>query len=157
MKAGLFLVGFLLASHAYAHKEHHHTKPAERPVDQRDDKLKLIRSNYLANIKPIIQKACFDCHSNQPRFPWYYGIPGIKQLIDSDIAESKEHLDFSEDFPFKGHGSPEEDLKAIKESISDGDMPPLLYRIMHPNQKMDEGERRIVLDWLEESTSSLQP
>ena len=37
----------------------------------------------------------------------------IKGLLDSDVKEAKKHLDMSDDFPFDGHGSADEDLKDV--------------------------------------------
>ncbi|MBK8204899.1 MAG: heme-binding domain-containing protein, partial [Bdellovibrionales bacterium] len=98
---------------AFAHKNHHHSEPPQAPTPQSQEAL-LGRINelYKFNVKQIFQKKCFDCHSQNTQYPWYYKIPGAKQLIDGDIEEAKEHLDFSNDFPFGGHGAPSEDLEA---------------------------------------------
>ena len=150
-----------------AHKGHLHGAPVAaapqgtdpRTVEQasaeRAAKLNIIGTSYLSRVKPIFQKSCFDCHSNQPRYPSYYRIPGVKQLIDSDIAESKEHFNFSNDFPFDGHGTPEEDFKAIIDEISSGDMPPFRYRMMHPAEKLTDQDKKIILDWAQESAATL--
>lgn len=148
----------LIALTAYAHEGHHQDEEAKLTQSEesiREAEIKLIGATYLAKVKPIFQKACFDCHSNQPVYPWYYKIPGAKQLIDSDISESKEHLDFSNDYPFKGHGTPEEDLKAIVDVIRDGSMPPFRYRIFHLKQKVTEDEKSVVLKWATESAAIL--
>ena len=70
------------------------------PNDKEQKKYTKINQAYLKIVKPIFKKSCFDCHGNSTVYPWYYKIPGIKQLIDSDIREAKRHLDFSKDFPF---------------------------------------------------------
>ena len=97
-----------------------------------------------------------DCHSGQTHYPWYYKIPGVKQFIDSDIQEAREHLDFSEGFPFKSHAKPEEDLVALHDSIQDGSMPPLYYRLFHRGSALTDDERKIVFDWIEQAKTSLK-
>lgn len=109
--------------------------------------LKEIGVEYEAKVQPIFQRACYDCHSNSTKYPWYYKIPGVKQLIDSDVAEAKEHLDMSQGFPFQGHGTPTEDLEAIIDTLKEGDMPPLKYKLMHPSAGLSEAEKTIVKDW----------
>jgi hypothetical protein len=83
-------------------------------------------------------------------------VPGAKQLIESDIAEAKEHLDMSADFPFKSHSVPKEDLKAIRDSLIEKTMPPFRYRIMHWSAGLSERERAVVLKWVEESLARLE-
>jgi hypothetical protein len=146
-----------ISSTSLAHNGHHHEHKIQVPKNDHTEmsELTLISSNYLDRIKPIFQKTCFDCHGNQTRFPWYYKIPGIKQLIDSDRAESKEHLDFSNDYPFQGHGTNEEDLKAIADAIRDESMPPITYRILHRDTRISDSEKKLILEWTEASLKTL--
>jgi len=108
-----------------------------------------INKKYLNDVKPIFEKKCFDCHTSQTRFPWYSKIPGIKQLIQTDIKEAKEHLDMEPDFPFKSHASPLEDLDAIKKSIFKNEMPPLRYRMMHSGSGLTPEEKETVYKWVQ--------
>ncbi len=117
---------------------------------------KKINTSYLKKIKPIFKTSCFDCHSSQTVFPWYYEIPGIKQLIDSDIKEAKSHLDFSNDYPFISHDSPENDLKSIEKSISEKTMPPTKYLWMHSDAKLSQKEVEEIKKWVKESLEALK-
>ncbi len=102
-----------------------------QPVASADNELKQkytqINKLYIKTVKPIFKKSCFDCHGNTTNYPWYYKVPGVKQLIDSDIKESKKHLDFSKDFPFISHETPLKDLDAIGKSVNNNSMPPFRY------------------------------
>lgn len=140
VRGGVNLLNFasllILASTslALAHEgESHPSKKDHRALPASDDSneaLKSINQSYIKNVKSIFQKSCFDCHSNQTNYPWYTNIPGAKQLIASDVAEANSHLDMSEDFPFKGHGSPVEDLAAIRKAVVENSMPPFRYWIL---------------------------
>lgn len=135
---------------ATAHKVRH--KGPEAPpsiVKQLKTSLNKINAGYLQDIKPIFEKKCFDCHSSQTVFPWYYKIPGIRQMIQSDIDEARDHLNMDSGFPFKSHASPLEDLEAISESIRTNDMPPATYRIMHPKSALTPEEKEKVYRWVE--------
>jgi hypothetical protein len=111
---------------------------------------------YQKYVKVIFEKKCFDCHGSVTTFPWYYKIPGVKQLMDHDIKEAKEHLNMSNDFPFGGHGEPTSDLRSIKKSIEVNKMPPFMYRLTHPDSKLTEAERKIVFNWIDESIKQLE-
>jgi hypothetical protein len=115
------------------------------------------RSAYAADVEPIFKTKCFDCHSNKTRYPWYYEVPIVRQLINHDIEEAREHMDMSEGFPFQGHGTPAEDLAELKSVIEDNEMPPLLYVLAHRGSSLTEGERRIILNWIEASRGAFAP
>lgn len=117
--------------------------------------LEKINESYKRDVKPIFKSRCFDCHSQTPRLPWYYKVPLVHNLLDSDMKEAKEHLDFTNDFPFGGHGTPKEDLEAIAESVRDKSMPPFRYRVMHQNSALTDSERETVLDWIVSSQKRL--
>jgi hypothetical protein len=147
------LVMFLLPAAAKSHQGANHGKSKSLPSSGEKEQAMFTRVNeiYVSHVKPIFQKKCFDCHSNQTRYPWYFSLPGVKQLIAKDVREAKEHLDFSRDYPFEGHGTPREDLEAIERSIHDGTMPPLRYRILHPGSGITPEERLNIQRWIEES------
>lgn len=70
-------------------------------------------------------------------------------MMDGDIKEAKDHLDFSSDFPFVSHATPAEDLEAIQEEVAEDEMPPLRYRLMHPSSKLTSEEKEIVNHWVQ--------
>jgi hypothetical protein len=164
-------LGFLLLidlnpSTAYAHKDHTHAKPAPALNDEKvpvkeagieaDAVLRTIGASYSSSIETIFRRTCFDCHSSETRYPWYSKLPFANSLIEGDIEEAKKHLDMSEGFPFKGHGSVPEDLTAIEEAVRDGSMPPLRYRVLHPGSSLTQVERERVKNWVEESLKLLK-
>jgi hypothetical protein len=114
-----------------------------------------IGAAYREKIEPIFKDKCMDCHSAHTVYPWYHQIPGVKQFIDSDIAEGREHLDFTDGYPFKSHATPQKDLDAIAEEVTEGDMPPLMYRLMHRGTGVTDSERQIILDWVKNSKELL--
>ncbi len=130
---------------AWAHEGKYHPQPNSLK------KTNFVRINelYLTNVKPIFEKKCFDCHGPSSSSVWYRNIPGAKQLIDSDIKKSKEHLDMSSDFPFKSQATPLEDLDAIRSSIDKNEMPPFRYRMMHSNSTLTTAEKEKVSKWVQ--------
>jgi len=110
--------------------------------------LEILRSEYRNKIEPIFHQKCFDCHSQLTVYPWYYKVPLVKQLIDSDIAEGLKHIDMTAGLPFKGHGSVEKDMEAIHKTIEKNSMPPWRYRIMHPENSLSEKEKILIIQWI---------
>jgi hypothetical protein len=118
------------------------------------DRYAKINMAYMATVKPIFQKKCFDCHSDQTHYPWYYKLPFVKNLIDEDIEEALEHLDFSHDFPFQSKKMDfEQYMDELKEVVEKNDMPPFQYKIMHWNSTLTKLESDVILKWINESVN----
>lgn len=149
----LFIGTLKLYAHQVRHeeKDNHEKNESKVSTPISADGLQEINQRYLKSIKPIFQAKCFDCHSTKTHYPWYHSIPGIKQLIDNDIKEGLEHVDMTNDFPFKGHGSPKEDLEAIKETVQENSMPPLSYRLMHWGSELTKKDIETIRSWLRQS------
>jgi hypothetical protein len=161
LKFLILLIFFTTTFHVWGHGGEDHSKDVKQPKVVKpnveiEEKYIRINQQYLKTVKPIFQKSCFDCHGNTTVYPWYYKVPGVKQLIDSDIKESKKHLDFSKDFPFISHETPIKDLDAIGKSIKNDSMPPFRYLIMHGDKKITKDEVKQVDKWIRESKEILK-
>ena len=143
-----------------AHGGEDHSKKTVKkptPTEIKTAQFKSINSTYIADIKPIFEAKCFACHAEKPKdLPWYYSVPGVKQLMDYDMNTAKKHMDFKKDFPFLSHGSPTLDLKSLKEVIAEGDMPPLRYRVIHWESGLTNQEAKTVTQWIDNSLKLLQ-
>ncbi len=122
-------------------------KPSEEKETVLKNKYKKINEEYLQNIKPIFKAKCFNCHSNTTSYPFYYKIPGVKNMIDKDIKEAKKHIDFSKDFPFISHETPVNDLKSLNKIGQEGGMPPLKYIIAHWDSKLSKKDKEAMIEW----------
>lgn len=153
------ILSVFIINSVYAHGNKKHPTIKQNSVEkkknettiERPGQAKLINSEYLQNIKPIFKRACFDCHTGQTSYPWYYNVPIIKQIIDSDIKNAKKHLDFSNDYPFQSHDTPINDLKEIKNSINKGKMPPWDYKFMHSDSMLSDFEVSEINKWIDKS------
>lgn len=146
----------LLAGGSSAHEGARHIESQKAPSEEDLSLLKSINAEYLTAIKSIFKRACFNCHSTQTQYPWYYSIPGIKQRIDSDIREAMKHMDMTNDFPFRGHGSPRKDFEAIRKTIQKNSMPPFRYRMMHWDAGITDAEKAVILKWIDENRKKMQ-
>ncbi len=131
------------------------TPEASNAEAQEAKALQQINTAYQQSVKSIFADNCFNCHSDTVEYPCYYKYPIIKQLIDKDIEEAKEHLDMSNDFPFGGHGSPTEDLESLKTTVLDESMPPWRYTLMHRDSVLTEKEKQQIVEWIDNSQKLL--
>ncbi len=95
----------------------------------------------------IIRNSCYDCHSNETKYPWYSKVAPVSWILKNHIQEGREHLNFSD----WGNYSIEKRanlLEEIKEEIEKNEMPLRSYTIIHSNAKLSSNSKKLVLDWL---------
>jgi hypothetical protein len=99
-----------------------------------------------ADVKAILRNACYDCHSNQTTWPWYSSIAPVSWLLVSDVINGREEMNFStwNSYPAKKQSAKR---KKVWEEVKDGEMPPLPYRLMHPEARLSAGEKELLRSW----------
>ncbi|HEY5945601.1 MAG TPA: heme-binding domain-containing protein [Kofleriaceae bacterium] len=83
----------------------------------------------------LAERACFDCHSNQTRWPTYSHVAPMSWLVQNHVDEGRSVLNFSE----WNRGNSEADEAA--ETVRDGEMPPRSYLLLHPEARLTNAER----------------
>ena len=115
---------------------------------------KAINEQFQKSVKPIFAAKCAVCHGKVDAMPWYYALPGLRQLMNHHLEEAKEHIDMSSTFPFKSEKdwSPEKQLEKISDEVQEAEMPPWYFRITHWNAKLTTEEQIAVLEWAKSSS-----
>ena len=88
-----------------------------------------------AAVRELARRACFDCHSNETRWPWYARVAPASWLVTRDVAEGRRHLNFSEWDP----SAPR--LQRVPRVVERRKMPPLIYLPAHPEARLAPAER----------------
>ena len=107
-----------------------------------------------ANIAGILKTACYDCHSNNTRYPWYTDIQPAGWLLANHIKDGKADLNFNE-FANYSQRRQLSKLKATQNSIKDGSMPLPSYTLIHKNAKLSKEHRAMLLNWTAKTIDSL--
>lgn len=100
------------------------------------------------DISILLVNACFDCHSNQVRYPWYSFVAPVSWLVAKDVRKGKKHLNFS----VWGTLSKKEQLKVldkIADEVKEGEMPMKIYPYLHPEARLSDADRQKIVDWSE--------
>ena len=93
--------------------------------------------------RDLARRACFDCHSNETRWPWYSWIAPMSWLLQRDVEEGREHMNFSE------WDRKQEDAHEAPEMAEKGEMPPWFYLPAHPEAKLTAEEKAQLVRGLE--------
>ncbi len=86
--------------------------------------------------RALAERACFDCHSNETKWPWYSNVAPISWLVQHDVEEGRQELNFSE-WGTNGEG---EEGDEMAEAIWEGEMPMKVFLITHPEARLTDAE-----------------
>jgi len=85
--------------------------------------------------RELAKNACFDCHSNETRWPIYSRVAPISWLIAYDVNEGRSVLNFSE------WNRPQEEATESAATIREREMPPPFYALMHSHARLNDADR----------------
>ena len=94
--------------------------------------------------RELADRACFDCHSNETTWPWYASVAPVSWLVQHDVIEGRDHLNFST----WGHGGEGEEMDDLSEVVVNGEMPPSQFLITHPEARLTDAEKAALSDGL---------
>lgn len=78
----------------------------------------------------LLGRACFDCHSNRTRWPWYAYAPPTSLLLAYDVAYGRDHHNY-DTWTRLGEQERAEHWREALDAIRRGEMPPTRYRWVH--------------------------
>ena len=73
-------------------------------------------------VKQILAVACYDCHSNRTRYPWYAEVQPVSWWLANHIRDGKRHLNFSEFGTYNAKRQAKK-LDEIVDEVKDHGMP----------------------------------
>jgi hypothetical protein len=106
------------------------------------------------NIKVILNKACYDCHSNQVNYPWYSKIAPISWMIIHHINEGREKVNFSE-WNQLSKRKKIKFLNEIAEVVEKKEMPLSSYTLIHRDAILTDTEISAISDWTTKLTDEM--
>lgn len=97
-------------------------------------------------VKEVLRTGCYDCHSNETHWPWYGYVAPVSWLVANDIQEARDKMNFSEWESIPAGDRPAT-VKRIWKEVEDGEMPLLMYRLIHPEARLAEDQKKLLQDW----------
>jgi hypothetical protein len=105
-------------------------------------------------VAAMLRSACYDCHSDETRWPWYSHLAPMSWQIARDVYEGRKHVNLSE-WPA--------DLKLaqkkigdMSDEVDDGDMPLPKYTLIHKDARLTERQRNELTQWLDAQVDDLK-
>jgi len=92
--------------------------------------------------RELAARACFDCHSNLTKWPWYSNVAPVSWLVQHDVNGGRSALNFTE------WNRAQDGASEAAGKIASGEMPPWFYPIMHPKAKLSKAEQQQLINGL---------
>ena len=88
--------------------------------------------------RALVVAACFDCHSNQTKTPWYGKVAPVSWWLTGHVDDGRKALNFSE-----WNRSPGRKALRAARSVQRGSMPPSYFTWfgLHSNAKLTSSQR----------------
>lgn len=98
------------------------------------------------DVKAVLRRACYDCHSNETVYPWYSRIAPVSWMLAQHVSEGREELNFStwKQYSPKDQG---ENIHESWETVVEGEMPPRYYTVMHREARLSPEDRAVLQRW----------
>lgn len=107
------------------------------------------------DVQHMLQVACYDCHSNNTRYPWYWQIQPITWFMDGHIADAKRALNFSA-FASYNIGKQYKSFDKINKEVKSGDMPLTSYTLIHRDAIFNDAQKLAIANWTAASRKEIE-
>lgn len=102
--------------------------------------------NVPQNVKTILTQSCYDCHSNNTRYPWYSRIQPGAWYMARHIKKGKEELNFSTFGEYSARKQRNK-FRAMAGQVKDGEMPLSSYTLIHRNAVLSQQDKQVLVNW----------
>ena len=98
--------------------------------------------------------SCFDCHSNNTKYPWYSQVAPVSWLMNKHVVEGKKALNFSE-WGTLNKRKQISALSGVAEETEEGSMPLNSYLKMHKNAVLTDKTTKQIISWTDEAIEQI--
>ena len=111
-------------------------------------------SQINAEVGMLLKTACYDCHSNETRYPWYSFVSPFSWYFYKHIEEGRAELNFSDwsSLPLR---TQLRKLRDIGKAVEKGTMPLESYTIIHRDAQLTPEQIKRIKAWTEELSDTL--
>lgn len=97
-------------------------------------------------VSAILNRSCYDCHSNKTRWPWYANVAPVSWFVIDHVNEGRRDLNFSEWGKYSSNDRRGQ-LGQLCELVTEGWMPLSSYTPLHPAAKLSDEDKKVLCEW----------
>ena len=109
-----------------------------------------------AEVAGALDRSCFDCHSNQTRWPWYSHVAPVSWFVIDHVNHGRQHLNFS-DWAQYSVRDRAKFFEGIRESVEENAMPLSSYTLIHKEAVLSDADKKRIGDWAAAEQGRLAP
>ena len=104
--------------------------------------------NVPPEVGTLLNSACYDCHSNYTRYPWYAEVQPVAWWMANHVKDGKRHLNFDE-FTNRTIAVQNHKLEEIVEMVKEKEMPLPSYTWLglHSGADLTDEQRGTITLW----------
>jgi hypothetical protein len=97
-------------------------------------------------VDAVLRASCYDCHSNETRWPWYSRVAPVSWLVARDVEEARDRLNFSLWGTYEAKRQ-QRLAEEMWEEVEKGEMPLQMYLLAHADARLTEDDRAVLAAW----------
>jgi cytochrome c551/c552 len=102
-----------------------------------------------SDVSSILKRACYDCHSNETKWPAYSYVAPVSWVVQKHVADGRKLLNFSEWLlPAEQEFTDWSGFEKICTEVNTGNMPIAGYVKLHPEAALTESDNRTICGWV---------
>lgn len=105
-------------------------------------------------VAAMLKTACYDCHSDETRWPWYSHLAPVSWTVVGDVNEGRRHINFS-DWPQDAKAAARK-FEHMSDELDDGDMPPAKYTLIHRDARLTDAQKNQLEQWLDSRADAMK-
>lgn len=108
-----------------------------------------------AGVRRILARACYDCHSNSTKYPWYAAVQPVGWWLNRHVTQGRAELNFSE-FAVYSDKRAVRKLNKVADEVRERHMPLKSFLLMHQETKLTDVEIALVSNWAESLANEIE-
>ncbi len=97
-------------------------------------------------VKAVLDRACYDCHSDNTRYPWYANVQPVGWLLAHHVNDGKRDLNFSHFGEYPPSRAARKLTKTMEETERH-EMPLWSYTLIHRDARLGPADIAAVSAW----------
>ena len=101
-------------------------------------------------VESILQRACYDCHSDLTSWPWYSNVAPVSWFVIDHVDSGRRHVNFSE-WLRRDTKDPaqytRERFQAICKQVETRNMPLTSYLLVHRAARLSQDDIEMICQW----------
>jgi heme-binding protein len=99
-----------------------------------------------SEVQDILKTSCYDCHSNNTKYPWYANVQPVAWWLSNHVEDGKNELNFSEfaTFPIRRKYKK---MEEVIDEVKEGEMPLSSYTLLHKDARLSQTQKDQLINW----------